>query len=86
MKHSTLVLLLSLSVFGYDAHAQTFSCGQSMVQTGEGTTKEEVQATCGPPSVNAGDQWYYKDQPGQVTVVLTFENGTLQQIEQIQQQ
>lgn len=74
---------LSLLVFVvYGAHAQTFSCGQSIVQTGEGTTKEEVEATCGPPSVNDWDRWYYKDQSGQVTVVLVFENGTLQQIQQ----
>lgn len=87
MRRSTVVLLLSLLVFVVSgAHAQTWSCGQSMVQTGEGTTKVEVQATCGPPSVKDGDTWYYKDQPGQVTVVLVFENGTLQQIQQVQQQ
>lgn len=87
MRLASLTLSTSLLVFAYQgANAQTFSCGQSMVETGVGTTKEEVLATCGPPSEKTGDRWYYKDQPGQVTVVLTFENGTLQQIQQIPQQ
>lgn len=68
------------------AHAQSFVCGDSMVQTGVGTTKEEVEATCGPPTTKAEDRWYYENQPGQVTIVLTFENGELQQIQQIPQE
>lgn len=87
MKRSFLVLLFSFSLFvAFGAHAQTFVCGQSMVQTGEGTTKEQVRETCGPPSVDEGDRWYYKNQPGQVTVVLVFQNGMLEQIQHIQQQ
>jgi hypothetical protein len=54
-----------------------------MVESGVGTTKEEVLATCGPPTEKGENRWYYKNQPGQITVVLTFETGTLQQIEQI---
>jgi hypothetical protein len=67
------------------AHAQPFVCGESMVEADTGTTKEEVLSTCGPPTEQAEDRWYYKDQPGQVTVVLTFENDELQQIETIPQ-
>jgi outer membrane protein assembly factor BamE (lipoprotein component of BamABCDE complex) len=65
------------------AHAQPFVCGETMVETGVGTTKEEVREKCGPPSVQSEDRWYYKNQPGQVTVVLTFVNDQLQQIENI---
>ena len=84
MKRTTLLLVLSLSVFAiHVAHAQPFMCGQSMVETGMGTTKEEVLDKCGPPTVQTEDRWYYKNQPGQVTVVLTFQIGKLEQIEQI---
>jgi hypothetical protein len=84
MKQKSLILLLALSIFAiHAAHAQPFMCGQGMVETGVGTTKEEVLETCGPPSVRGEDRWYYKNQPGQVTVVLTFETGKLQQIERI---
>jgi hypothetical protein len=84
MKHTTLVLALALSMFALHAvQAQPFMCGQGMVETGVGTTKEEVLTTCGPPSEKGEDRWYYKNQPGQVTVVLTFETGKLEQIERI---
>ncbi len=48
-----------------------------------GTTKEEVLEKCGPPTDKDMDRWYYRNQPGQITVVLTFETGKLEQIEQI---
>ncbi len=87
MKPSRLVLVSFLSLFAFHAAtAQTFVCGQTLVETDVGTTKEEVLEKCGPPSVKGPDRWYYKDQPGQVTVVLTFENGMLQQIENIPQE
>ena len=63
------------------ANAQVWNCGQTMVETGVGTTKEEVLDKCGPPTTKDADRWYYKNQPGQVTVVLTFETGKLEQIE-----
>jgi hypothetical protein len=75
-----------LILVNYGAQAQTFACGQSMVETGVGTTKGEVEATCGPPTKKTENRWFYENQPGQVTVVLTFENGTLQQIEQMPQE
>ncbi|MDX2316264.1 MAG: DUF2845 domain-containing protein [Gammaproteobacteria bacterium] len=84
MKRASVILVLSLSVFAMQGvHAQPFVCGQSMVETGVGTTKEEVLEKCGPPSAKDSDRWYYKNQPGQVTVVLTFETGKLEQIESI---
>lgn len=87
MKSSRLLLVSFLSLFAFHAAtAQTFVCGQTLVETDVGTTKEEVLEKCGPPSVKGPDRWYYKDQPGQVTVVLTFENGLLQQIENIPQE
>ena len=60
-----------------------FVCGDTMVESGVGTTKEEVLEKCGPPSVQEPDRWYYKNQPGQVTVVLVWEIGTLEQIQTI---
>jgi hypothetical protein len=80
-----LILGLSLALAAtHAANAQgPFMCGQGMVESGVGTTKEEVLATCGPPTEKGENRWYYKNQPGQITVVLTFETGTLQQIEQI---
>lgn len=57
-----------------------FVCGGSMVESGVGTTREEVLEKCGPPSAKDPDRWYYKNQPGQVTVVLVFQIGTLEQI------
>lgn len=87
MKPSRLVLVLFLSMFAFHAAiAQSFVCGQTMVQTGVGTTKEEVLEKCGPPSVKTKHRWYYKNQPGQVMVILTFENGTLQKIDDIPEQ
>ncbi len=88
MKPSRLVLVIILSLFAFHAATaqDTFVCGQTLVETGLSTTKEEVQEKCGPPSVKTSDRWYYKDQPGQVTVVLTFENGMRQQIENIPQE
>lgn len=84
MKQTHLILVLALSLFAVNVvQAQPFMCGQGMVETGVGTTKEQVLDTCGPPSVKGEDRWYYKNQPGQVTVVLTFETGLLQQIERI---
>lgn len=84
MKRMRLILVLSLSVFAiHVAHAQSFMCGQGMVETGMGTTREEVLDKCGPPTAKDEDRWYYKNQPGQVTVVLTFETGKLEQIEHI---
>ena len=84
MKGASLILSLSLAMFAMqDVHAQTFVCGQTMVETGEGTTKEEVLEKCGPPSVKTADRWYYKNQPGQVTIVLVFQIGELEQIETI---
>lgn len=81
MQRTSLILALSLSIVAIQgAYAQPFVCGQSMVETGMGTTKEQVLAMCGPPSVKGENQWTYKNQPGQVTVVLTFENNQLQQI------
>ena len=86
MRVTNLVLAFSLSMFtGTLVHAQPFVCGDAMIETDVGTTKEEVLAKCGPPSEQTEDRWYYKDQPGQVTVVLTFENDELQQIESIPQ-
>jgi hypothetical protein len=85
MKRASVILVLSLSVFAMQGvHAQPpFVCGQSMVETGVGTTREEVLEKCGPPSAKDSDRWYYRNQPGQVTVVLTFQIGTLEQIERI---
>ncbi len=84
MKQSSLVLAIVISAFSIGAAAsQTFVCGQSMVETGMGTTREEVLDKCGPPTTKDSDRWYYKNQPGQVTVVLTFETGKLMQIETI---
>lgn len=84
MRVTSLILAFSLSMLALPgAYAQPFVCGQSMVEADVGTTKEEVLEKCGPPTVEGEDRWYYKDQPGQVTVVLTFENDQLQQIETI---
>jgi len=84
MKQTSLILALSLSLFAiHPVHAQQFVCGESIVETDVGTTKEEVLAKCGPPTVRGEDRWYYKNQPGQVTVVLTFETNQLQNIETI---
>ena len=84
MTRASLILTLSLLMFATQGvHAQTFVCGQTMVETGMGTTKEEVLEKCGHPSVKTADRWYYKNQPGQVTIVLTFETGKLEQIESI---
>ena len=62
-----------------------FVCGQTMVESGVGTTREEVEEKCGPPSAKDPDRWYYKNQPGGVTVVLVFQIGTLEQIYTIQE-
>ena len=84
MKQSSLVLAIVISAFSIGAaNAQVWLCGQSMVETGMGTTREEVLDKCGPPTTKDSDRWYYKNQPGQVTVVLTFETGKLMQIETI---
>jgi hypothetical protein len=84
MRQSSLVLAFLISAFVTStANAQVWACGQSMVETGQGTTKEEVLDKCGPPTTKDSDRWYYKNQPGQVTVVLTFETGKLMQIETI---
>ena len=84
MKQSSLVLAIVISAFSIGAaNAQVWNCGQSMVETGMGTTREEVLDKCGPPTTKDSDRWYYKNQPGQVTVVLTFETGKLEQIETI---
>jgi len=84
MKQTSLILALSLCVFAiHPVHAQEFVCGQSIVETDVGTTKDEVLAKCGPPTEQGEDRWIYKNQPGQVTVVLTFETGKLQNIETI---
>ena len=41
---------------------------------------------CGQTLVETGpDRWYYKDQPGGVTVMLIFENNMLEQIRNIPQ-
>ena len=55
-------------------------CGQHVIETGTGTTREEVLDKCGPPSAKDPDRWYYKNQTGGVTVVLVFQIGTLEQI------
>ncbi len=82
MKQSSLVLAIVISAFSIGAaNAQVWNCGQSMVETGMGTTREEVLDKCGPPTTTDSDRWYYKNQPGQVTVVLIFETGKLEQIE-----
>lgn len=87
MRVTNLLLAFSLSMFSIaGARAQPFVCGESMVEADVGTTKEEVLAKCGPPTEQGEDRWYYKNQPGQVTVVLTFENDELQQIETIPEQ
>ncbi len=84
MQRMRLILALLLSIIAVPgAYAQEFVCGQGIVETDVGTTKEEVLAKCGPPSEKGEDRWYYKNQPGQVTIVLTFETGKLQQIETI---
>ena len=84
MKQTSLALTFLISAFAFGAaDAQVWNCGQSMVETGMGTTKEEVLSKCGPPTTKDSDRWYYKNQPGQVTVVLTFETGKLMQIETI---
>ena len=84
MKRASVILVLSLSMFAMQGvHAQQFVCGQTIVETGVGTTREEVLEKCGPPSAKDSDRWYYKNQPGQVTIVLTFQIGTLEQIETI---
>ena len=84
MKQSSLVLAIVISAFSIGAaNAQVWLCGQSMVETGMGTTREEVLDKCGPPTAKDMDRWYYKNQPGRVTVVLTFQIGTLEQIETI---
>ena len=78
MRATRLILGLSLALAAtHAANAQgPFMCGV-------GTTREEVLEKCGPPTEKDEDRWYYKNQPGQVTVVLTFETGKLEQIEQI---
>ncbi len=88
MKPSRLVLVIILSLFAFHAATaqDTFVCGQTLVETGLSTTKEEVQEKCGPPSVKTSDRWYYKDQPGGVTVVLIFQNNMLEQIRNISQE
>lgn len=84
MRASSVILGLSLSLATtHAANAQPFMCGESMVETGMNTTKEEVLEKCGPPTVKTEDRWYYKNQPGGVTVVLVFQIGELEQIEQI---
>ena len=84
MRVTRLILGLCLSLTAiHAANAQPFMCGESMVETGMGTTKEEVLEKCGPPSVQTEDRWYYKNQPGEITVVLVFQIGKLEQIEQI---
>lgn len=80
--YSFLTILL-LIFFANVAYAQSFACGQSIVETGMGTTKEEVLEKCGPPTMKEGDRWVYENQPGQVTVILVFETGKLNQIEQV---
>ena len=82
MKRSLLMLVLPfLILVTGSASAQMFSCGENMVETGVGTTKEEVLQTCGPPTTKGENRWYYENQPGQVTVILYFVNDELQQIE-----
>jgi len=84
MKRLSSLLAGALAVAAaHTVQADPFVCGQGMVETGVGTTKEEVLDKCGPPTVKEMDRWYYKNQPGQVTVVLTFETGKLEQIEEI---
>ena len=84
MKRWTWILAVLITMLGFGtANAQIWNCGQHMVETGVGTTKEEVRDKCGSPTVDEGDRWYYKNQPGQVTVVLVFETGRLMQIERV---
>ena len=83
MKRWEIVLAALVSLFAANANAQVWECGESMVESGVGTTKEEVREKCGPPTTEDADRWYYANQPGQVTVVLTFETGKLTQIQQV---
>ena len=87
MKCASVILVLFLSMFAVQGvyASEQFVCGQSIVETGVGTTREEVLEKCGPPSAKDSDRWYYRNQPGQVTIVLVFQIGTLEQIETLQE-
>jgi len=66
--------------------ADTFECGESMVETDVGTTMEMVQEKCGEPTTKTADSWSYANQEGQVTVTLYFVDGELQRIEEQEQE
>ncbi len=80
LRFATLTIFLLTSGL---ALADPFECGGQLIETGVGTTKEQVMALCGPPTSRDEDRWYYVNQPGQVTVIIQFVNGEVQNIRHV---
>lgn len=59
-----------------------FDCGMQTIQSGVGTTKEQVLASCGKPSSEDGNRWFYTNQEGGKTVILHFDGGTVSLIQE----
>lgn len=74
---AALSLVFAANAVGDDS----FVCGQHVIEAGTGMTREMVEMVCGEPTAKDADRWYYENQTGGVTVVLTFQIGTLEQIE-----
>ena len=79
---AALSLVFATNAVGDDS----FVCGQHIIEAGTGMTREMVRMVCGEPTTQDADRWYYENQPGGVTVVLTFQIGTLEQIETLPKQ
>ena len=82
MKGTRFAFACLLAIFASNAAGgETFVCGQHVIESGTGMTREEVRMKCGEPSAKDSDRWYYENQPGGTTVVLVFQIGKLEQIE-----
>lgn len=87
MKGTTFTLAALLLIFAANAVGDdSFVCGQHVIEAGTGMTREMVRMKCGEPTSQDSDRWYYENQTGGVTVVLTFQIGKLEQIETLPNQ
>ena len=86
MKYPTIATLTVLGLMSGMVSADPFECNGQYIESGVGTTMEQVLAQCGPPSAKSENRWYYMNQPGQVTVILYFVNDEVQSIRQVPHQ
>ena len=73
---------LLMTLLGGTVLADTMTCGQYMIQSGETNpvTKDEVEQQCGQPTAKEGNDWIYQ-RAGENTKILHFnDNGGLESI------